>query len=852
MKKILIALIFPLLLGGCYNDSSTTERLNSQTQEEINNNGTNKGIQAGFGCGVAELSQNGSNLLHNVKKPTVQCEETKVKENGANLIGVSIYELLEVAILFASIVIILSVILKILNIVFFKEGSGKGKNIIALAMSVVLTMGLCFPFFKVKTSDNIEFHITAYAIIKMSLFQTVADATTTNIEKVMNMLSFTYPTVKMPIKAGNTDSFEALNDYIIRSHSSNKNPVYFKFYQEGDKVIGYSYHKNLKATVSITLDKSAIEIGKQIGFNNIEAYQINEIHKALEKSFNYANKTAITAGQAYSEIKLVWSKKTFDLTSVKSDSLDCDGYANMKDLATYTTDSIQGAYRKAAAACASTILADTLSSYRNTTSNEALKQSYLKNNYISYCSEGSENYQPTYTFKEAKEKAKTCVIEACSSSAFICSVGLNVYKSYNEDMEQIIKSNSYTKAVAMLFMGSNNPDFQEGANTFLNSFNVSFEEIEDEKIVASKKEPLFTITLNGYIDLSSDDWDTEMGYINQAYTAIAGFSAQLPSMSDVLNIFSFGNSGKFGLKEASTCLKSQLQVKDGYSCGSVIDTQRLFFLRLIKNGIDGYTMKVVLTSQNKAIKSNLNAEIKKQVTDFGMSLGSVAKLASYLVATSSDKNLYGTYTQDLTLQPEQALIYIAMFFSNQQVLDFLSTYFSAEIILGLMGYYLIPVMAMTLFLSQQIVLWINVIFNFVFHTFQALRRLTTAGENQDSVSMPDYMKSTFITLIYLACIPLSFTMSWLMLNAFFAELPSVEEMAQASVAFEPTSLVSMFFYDITTTLIAIIYIFIITTVALTPIVITTIMASWMAFKQRGFMEVEEDVHKELDRYWSKS
>ncbi|OKP68821.1 hypothetical protein BTR19_19710 [Pseudomonas fluorescens] len=263
-------------------------------------------------------------------------------------------------------------------------------------------------------------------------------------------------------------------------------------------------------------------------------------------------------------------------------------------------------------------------------------------------------------------------------------------------------------------------------------------------------------------------------------------------------------------------------------------------------------MKVVLSSQNKAIKNNLNAEIKKKVNEYGVAIGSVAKIATYLVATSTDKNLYGTYTKDLTLQPEQALIYAAMFFSNQQVLDFLDTYFNAEIILGLTGYYLIPVAALTLFLAQQIVLWINFIFNFVFHMFQAIRRLTTAGENQDSVSMPDYIKSTFITLIYLACIPLSFTMAWILLQAFFAELPSIEEMAQASVAFEPTSFVSMFFYDITITLISICYMFIITTVALTPVIVTTIIASWMAFKQRGFMEVEEDVHKELDSYWSKS
>lgn len=850
MKKIIISFMFSLLLAGCYNDSSTTERLNGQTQEQVNNNGTNKGIQAAYGCDVAKISQNVSKLAHGAKQPSVQCEETKVKEQGASLIGVSLFQLLDVAVLFLALVIIVSVLLKIFDLVILKKNDNKTRNIIALAMSLALTLGFCFPFIKMKTSDGIEFHVSTYAIISTSLVQTVGDASTTNIEKIMNMIGFYYPVVKMPIKAGHTDSFELMNDYAVRSHSRNQKPVIFKFYKEGDKIVGYSYHKNLKATVSISLDKSSIEIGKNIGFNNIEAYQINEIHKAFESSFNYINKTAIVAGQAYSD-KFGWSNKTFDLTSVTSDSLDCDGYANMKDLSTYTTDSIQGAYRKATAACASTILADKLSAYRNQTSNEALKQSYLKNNYISYCSEGSANHKATYTFKEAKEKAKTCLIEACSSSAFMCSVGLNVYNSYDEDMEQIIKSNSYTKAVAMLFMGSNKPDFQEGANTFLNSFNFTYEEIEDEKIVASKTEPLFTISLNGYVDLDSDDWDTEMGYIDQAYTAIAGFSAQLPSMSDLSTIFRFGNSGQFGLKEASTCLKSQVQVKDGFSCGGPIDTQRLFYLRLLKNGIDGKTMKVVLSSQNKAIKNNLNAEIKKKVNEYGVAIGSVAKIATYLVATSTDKNLYGTYTKDLTLQPEQALIYAAMFFSNQQVLDFLDTYFNAEIILGLTGYYLIPVAALTLFLAQQIVLWINFIFNFVFHMFQAIRRLTTAGENQDSVSMPDYIKSTFITLIYLACIPLSFTMAWILLQAFFAELPSIEEMAQASVAFEPTSFVSMFFYDITITLISICYMFIITTVALTPVIVTTIMASWMAFKQRGFMEVEEDVHKELDSYWSK-
>lgn len=855
MKKLIIALLFSLpLLSACnYNDNSTSQRLSQISQEETNKDGLNKGLQAAMGCEVAQISKSSSNMLHNASNANnIQCDQTKVKENGADQLGVGLMEILQLILFFASLAMTISVALVLFEILTEEKQDHKKKKIFALVVTFLITVLLFVPFITVSTSGNIKYKVTGFALIKTSLLQTTNDAVVTDLEKIMDRLKFYFPNIKMPIKAGNTSNFETFADYLINAHAGNKNPVVIKFYKEGEKIVGRSYYKNLKAEISMSIDKNAIELAKKHNFKDVEAYQISEIQKAFEKSFNYANRTALTAGRAYSDNSAFTSRKTFDLTSLKSDELNCEGYANIQDLSSYTTASIQGAYRKAVAACASTILADEISSYRNLTSNAALKMSNLKNNYIPYCVSNDGPEKNVLTLTDAKEKAKSCAIEACSSSVFMCSIGLNIYNAYDEEIENVVKANSYTKAPALIFMGSNNPDFQETANIYLNSFNIEFEEIEEEKIVANSAVPIFTISLDGYLGLDSGDWDTSMGFIDKAYTEISGFSVKLPSFSDIASIFDFGESGRFGLTEASSCLKNQLQnTKDGYSCGTVIDTQRLFFLRLFKNGIDGFTMKTFLTSQSKSVKNNLNAEIKKQTTALAATLGTVAKIGLYIAGTSSDKNLYGVYTKDLTLQPEQALIYAAMFFANPQVLEFLGKFFTGEIVIGLSGYYLIPVIVMTMFISQQITFFVNIIFSFVFHSFQALGRIAKGVKNHDTVSMPDFIKQLYIALLYIVLIPLSFTMAWILLNAFFAELPPVIEMAEAMVAFEPSSLLSAFQYDITVMLLATFLIFMITTVALTPIAMTTVIASWMAFKQRGFMEVEEDIHTEIKEYWHK-
>lgn len=219
---------------------------------------------------------------------------------------------------------------------------------------------------------------------------------------------------------------------------------------------------------------------------------------------------------------------------------------------------------------------------------------------------------------------------------------------------------------------------QDSANLFLNTFNFSYEEIEDENVVTPTTAPLFSITLQGDIRLNGDDWDTAIGWLSMLWTEVVGFDVSMPSFDDLAGYFNFGESGRFGLTEAATCLKYQNQVKDGFLCGTVPSTMRKFFVGLLDHGISGKLVKMVVGSSQKSVKNNLNAEIKQEATTLATKVGTFGKVVAVLVASSSDQNLYGDYTKDMTLKGEESLVMLGMFLVNQQVLEYMDRFLQGK------------------------------------------------------------------------------------------------------------------------------------------------------------------------------
>lgn len=401
MKRFLLALSFLIFSATSFASESTdtSKRLEALSAQQISHDGTSNSVQTALGCGMAQLSRNGANFIHGVETEQYDCTESKIKENGADLQAIVVYSFFEVISYVVLGIILVSFVLLIFEMT--KEEKKAGKNqLIATVCVLLFTILVAFPFIKIKTSNSVEYKTSIASIAMVSAIVYASDETITSLSNILTKIQFRFPAVKMPIKSGNTDDFESLMDYTIKSLSRNRQPVVFNYYLEGDKVVGYSYARNMKATMSISLDKQAIAIANKNNFKDMQAYQIAEIQKALSKSMAYANTTAVLAGNAYYDTG-AFSNKTFDLKELDSTQLKCDAYSNITDLDNYDKDSIIGAYRKLSAACASTILADEISNYRGITTNAALQSNYLKNNYIAYCVGDNDFGSPKFTYKDA-------------------------------------------------------------------------------------------------------------------------------------------------------------------------------------------------------------------------------------------------------------------------------------------------------------------------------------------------------------------------------------------------------------------------------------------------------------------
>lgn len=836
MKKIVILLLF-FVLSGCGNDPETQERLNFLSQEQVDDSEISKSIQSSFGCEVAQIAQSGSNQNFDAKSPTPNCDR-KVKDNGSVLIGVTAINTYQIviAILFGAAVF--AVVLIITDTVI--EGERKKNLYYSTSISILATLILSLPVYPVKT-QGIEYKTSLFFIMSIKAISAVSDQSNTSAEQMLTATTISFPPVKLPIENGNTSSFESLSNYIILSNSRTEKPLTFKFYKENGRIIGYSYARNMKATISMAYDEKAIRIGKEGNFKDIEAFQVEEIKKALQKSFEYTAKASTVAVEGYVGSTL-FSNKSFDMETVFGTGLTCDEYLSMTDLDDYSKTSIKTAYRKLTSACASQILSKAITG-------NVEKTADLKNSYAEYCTSSMGQNRTKLNFNQAKEKAKSCAIQSCNDSAFLCSVGLSLYSVFNDKLEEDIKSNKISKALLLFFMESRMSNIQETANQYLNSFNIDYEIVEDENIVETDKAPLFTISVAANTNLKFRTFDTEQGFFERLYTEIVGFDVSMPTLDDVLGLLNFGDSGRFGVTELSTCLKYQNQIKDGFICQSWPQTIQKFFLRLFSNGIDGKMVKIAVSSQNKAVKNNLNAEIKQEATNLGSQLGSVAKIGLYVLGVATDKNLYGDYTKDLSLKSDQGLIYFAMLFSNQQVINFLDRYFNMEIFAGLSGYFLIPSVLIAYFLSQQITMWTNIIPTLLLQGLHAAKALLKKQHNE--LGLADPLKTIFICLVYLSLIPLSVGMAYVFVGALFSTIDPLTDFVSASIAFQPSDLVSQFVYDFIVVCLIIAYVFVIVVAGLSPIYITTQIATFFLFRTVGYFHQEENIHKDLEDYWSR-
>ncbi|HCK4478024.1 TPA: hypothetical protein N0H21_001326 [Pseudomonas aeruginosa] len=837
MKKIAIFLLF-LVLSGCGNDPETTERLNFLTQEQVDDSEINKSFQSAFGCDVAQIAQSGSNQNFDANSPTPNCER-KVKDNGSVLIGVTAIHITQIIM---TLLVGAAVFLIILTIMDYLIEQNRQKHLMySAAMSILTVLILSLPVYSVKT-QGIEYKVSVFFIMSVKAISAVSDQTITSTEQMLTATTVAFPPVKLPLENGNTANFETLSSFIILSGSRTEKPITFKFYKENGRIIGYAYAKDMKATVSMAYDEKAIGIGKEGKFKDIEEYQIKEIQNAFQKSFEYTAKASTVAVEGYRNTDLLFSNKTFDMQDVFATGLTCDEYLTIPDLEDYSQTSIKTAYRKLTSACASQILSKAITG-------DIDKSADLRNNYAEFCSSSIEGTKARLNFNQAKDKAKSCAVQSCNQSAFLCSVGLNLYSVFNEKLEEDIKSNKISKALLLFFMESRLSNIQETANQYLNSFNVDYEIIEDENVVETDKEPIFTIQLSADTRLNFRSYNTEQGFFERLYTEIVGFDVSMPSIDDVLGLFNFGESGRFGLVEAATCLKYQSQIKDGYSCQSWPQTAQKYFLRLFSNGIDGKMIKIAVSSQNKAVKNNLNAEIKQEATNLGSQLGNVAKLGLYVLGISTDKNLYGEYTKDLTLKSDQGVVYFAMLFSNQQIINFLDKFFNLEIVVGLTGYFLIPSILIAYFLSQQIAMWTNLIPTLLLQGLHASKSLLQKQHNE--LGLADPLKTIFICLVYLALIPLSFAMAYVFVGALLSTIPPITDIVEMSIFFEPVDIVSQFVYDLTVLALFTAYLFIIVIFGLAPVYITTQIATFIVFRTVGYFHQEENIHKDFDDYWSK-
>ena len=836
MKKLAILLLF-FALSGCGNDSDTKERLNFLTQEQVNDSEISKSIQSAFGCEVSQIAQSGSNQNFDATSPSPDCER-KTKDNGSVLLGVTAIHITQIIMAILTGSAVFAIVLIFTDTLIDTER--KKKLYYSTSISILVTLILSLPVYPVKT-QGIEYKVSLFFIMSIKAISAISDQSITSAEQMLTATTISFPPVKLPIENGNTASFETLSNYIILSDSREDKPLTFKFYKENGRIVGYSYAKNMKATISMAYDEKAIRTGKEGNFKDIEAFQVAEIKNALQKSFEYTAKASTVAVEGFTNTT-IFSNKAFDIESVFGTGLNCDEYLSMSDLEDYSKTSIKTAYRKLTSACASQILSKQITG-------NIEKSKDLRNNYAEYCSSNIAGNRAKLNFNQAKEKAKSCAIQSCNESAFLCSVGLSLYSVFNEKLEEDIKSNKISKSLLLFFMESRMTNIQETANQYLNSFNIDYEEIEDENIVETDKEPLFVINLKADTNLHFRSYDTEQGFIERIYTEIVGFDVSMPSLDDLLGLFNFGESGRFGLTELSTCLKYQKQINDGYVCQSWPQSVGKFFLRLFSNGIDGKVVKIAVSSQNKAVKNNLNAEIKQEATNLGSHLGSVAKIGLYVLGVSADKNLYGEYTKDLSLKSDQSLIYFAMLFSNQQVINFVDKYFNIEIVTGMAGYFIIPSILIAYFLSQQISMWANIIPTLLLQGLHAAKALLKKQHNE--LGLADPLKTIFICLVYLSLIPLSVAMAYVFVGALFSAIDPITDLVAANIAFQPSDIVSQFVYDLTVLGLSIAFIFVIIVSGMAPIYITTQIATFFLFRTVGYFHQEEDIHKDLEDYWSR-